>query len=375
MRSARLWRGAVGPTIARMRSIARAWLTAVVASLAILLASAGTALAGEGNPVWCEVEVDLGKHGRSSVQYTVAYEVVSGEFHGFFFHGPQIDDLRPVWDDRFAVALTDDGRRFGVVRGRRDGKQTIELADGAGVSRGRVIFKFRFATDFAASGHIARTLEAGGEPLVVFHWAPSTWDHALEHETVTVRYPVLVTGEPGSTEFLESVRFRTEPFMNAAYRIDYRRNAEGGRFAVLLHKERLAADETFRIQQYVRASVFEGALAPGVPPPAAPVPAPADPAWRPGARPPERRFPTPTNPPGLRTASRRAAHQRPRDASSSSRSSSRAASRSSCSCAESTARRARRARRSTACAGPAWTGCPPRSGSRRSASPARSRRT
>lgn len=160
--------------------------------LALLLVVAGSPLAhaGEGHPTWCEVEVDLLKNGRATVTYAVCYEVTVPELHGFYFSGPQIDSLNPVWDDgwgRATVLAT--GHEIPIVRGVRGGRQTIEFGGGEGVAAGRVVFKFRFATDFAKTGHLAKTTAADGEELAVFHWAPSTWDHALEHYTITVRYP------------------------------------------------------------------------------------------------------------------------------------------------------------------------------------------
>ena len=230
-------------------------LAGIVAPLLLLAAAAA---AGEGVPEWCEVEADLGKNGRTSVTYTVRYRVTSGEFHGFYFSGPQIDSLRPAWDDGWGKATAEDGRTFNIERRVRNGKKTIELAGGAGLDKGTVIFRFRFAADMAAAGHLARTTDAEKRELAVFHWVPSTWDGPLQHYTVKVRYPVPVEGEPGSKEFLESVRFRTEPFMNKEYLIDYRRT-EDGRFEVLLHREKVPKDYAFRIQQYVRGDLFDAA--------------------------------------------------------------------------------------------------------------------
>ena len=78
--------------------------------LLLALLAAPALLAQTGYPVWCEVHVDLGKDGRSSVEYTVKYQQSGGEFHGFFFHGPQIDSLHPVWDDAFGLATLSNGR-------------------------------------------------------------------------------------------------------------------------------------------------------------------------------------------------------------------------------------------------------------------------
>lgn len=233
--------------------------SSVRAAVAIFLLGllGSLAVAQQGHPVWSEVEVDLGADGRSSVTYMVRYQV-TGDLHGFYFSGPQIDRLEPVWDDGWGRATTSAGAEYGLVRGRRGGRQTIELAGGAGVTTGFVDFRFRFATDFARHGFLARTRDAEGLDLATFHWAPSTWDHALEHYTVRVRYPVQVAGDPRGEEFLERVHFRTEEFMNSRYRIDYRQT-DDGRFEVLLHAEDLPTDASFDIQQYVLASIFDPA--------------------------------------------------------------------------------------------------------------------
>ncbi|MCZ7606839.1 MAG: hypothetical protein M5U25_12390 [Planctomycetota bacterium] len=235
--------------------------------LLILLLAPCALWAGSGHPVWCEVTINLQKDGKAGVEYAVKYEHDSGEFHGFYFTGPQIDDLDPVWDDAWGLATLDNGRTMPIERGFNSGKKTIQFANGAGISRGSAIFKFRFATDFGRTGHLAQTTDPDGRKLVVFHWAPSEWDHALEHYTVYVRYPIEVSGDPRSPAFLDSVHFRTEKWMNEQYRIDYRN--QNGRFEVLLHKDRMPAFGKMLVQQYVDAAVFEatfGAYDPSRPP-------------------------------------------------------------------------------------------------------------
>ncbi len=224
-----------------------------------LLLVAPGAEAGEGVPAWCEVHVDLQPGGRASIEYTVAYRHRAGTFHGFYFTGDQIDRLAPIWDDAWGRATLEDGRQVAIRRGFRGGKKTIELAGGRGVTHGQVIFRFRFATDLARAGFLARTTDGEGRKLIVLNWAPSTWDHALEHYTVWVRYPVQAPARPREGTFLDGIHFRTEPFMNERYLIDYLRGDEG-RFEVQLHWKNVPRDTAMRVQQYVDASLFDGSF-------------------------------------------------------------------------------------------------------------------
>ena len=77
----------------------------------VLVSLLASGLAQEkGTPAWCEVEVDLGKNGRSRITYTVMYRIQRRDFHGFYFHGPQISALAPVWDDGWGRATHSSGR-------------------------------------------------------------------------------------------------------------------------------------------------------------------------------------------------------------------------------------------------------------------------
>ncbi|MDJ0975737.1 MAG: hypothetical protein QNJ98_14850, partial [Planctomycetota bacterium] len=220
-----------------------------------LLLAAPTAYAETGVPEWCEVAVDLKKNGRASIEYTVAYKHVSGTFNGFYFHGPQIDRLNPVWDDAWASATLTGGKQVRIRRGFRNGKKTIELADG-GIRSGGVIFRFRFATDLARAGFLARTTDAQGKKLIVFNWSPSTWDAPLDHYTVWVRYPIDGPPNPRDSGFLDEIHYRTEPFMNERYLIDYKQSA-AGTFEVQLHWDNVPKNASMRIQQYVAATLFD----------------------------------------------------------------------------------------------------------------------
>lgn len=94
--------------------------------------------------MWIEVEIDLGADGPSSVTCTVRFQV-TGSLHGLYFAGPQIDHLEPVRDDGWSRATASAGAEHGLVRGRRGGRQTIELAGGAGAPTS--FADFRFATE------------------------------------------------------------------------------------------------------------------------------------------------------------------------------------------------------------------------------------
>lgn len=111
-------------------------------------------------------------------------------------------------------------------------------------------------------GYLARTVTDDGRELIVFHWAPTEWDQALDHYTVRITYPLEHSG-PGDRESVEKTLlangFATEKFMNENYLIDYKTTDRGGKnvVQVQLHKNKIPTRYHFAIQQYIDSAVFE----------------------------------------------------------------------------------------------------------------------
>ncbi|MFC2168024.1 DUF2207 domain-containing protein, partial [Acidobacteriota bacterium] len=218
---------------------------------------------GEGKLQFVETEVRLLPDGKASVEYVVRYQVVSGEFHGFYFEG--FDKLIPYFDNQNASAVDSQGNTYDLdIKKIRTGFYDIVLDKGEAVSSGFITYRFRFSADMLAAGYLAETLTAEGKNLIVFSWSPSSWDQSLEHATVLVIYPINLNSEQTGREDLEAVLlkrgFATEEWMNREYLIDYRSYTVGEKqhVGVLLHKENTPKMYDFRIQQYIDADVFSG---------------------------------------------------------------------------------------------------------------------
>ena len=68
--------------------------------------------ASEGRLKFVETEVILFPNGKSSIEYVVRYQVISGEFHGFYFGG--FDRLIPYFDQKNASAIDSRGTAYGL---------------------------------------------------------------------------------------------------------------------------------------------------------------------------------------------------------------------------------------------------------------------
>ncbi|MBN1222766.1 MAG: hypothetical protein JXB23_05925, partial [Candidatus Aminicenantes bacterium] len=236
----------------------------------LFFAAASALLAGEGRLQFVETEVMLLPDGKASIEYVVRYAVVSGEFHGFYFGG--LDRLVPHFDLENASAIDSRDNTYGLdIKKVRSDYYDIILEKGQGVLSGHVTYRFRFAADMSLAGYLAPTTAAGDRKLVVFNWAPTEWDQALEHYTVKVIYPIVYTSAREDRSSIEEVLlargFATERWMNQEYKIDYRLRKVGEEswIEVLLHKDSAHSRYRFRIQQYVNADVFPEMSAPDTP--------------------------------------------------------------------------------------------------------------
>ncbi|MCJ7582809.1 MAG: hypothetical protein MUP98_20010, partial [Candidatus Aminicenantes bacterium] len=79
----------------------------LVLGIILLLGLASIGEAGEGRLQFVETEVLLLPDGKASVEYVVRYQVISGEFHGFYFEG--FDRLIPYFDRQNASAIDSKG--------------------------------------------------------------------------------------------------------------------------------------------------------------------------------------------------------------------------------------------------------------------------
>jgi len=194
----------------------------LVASAFLCLAMlTAPALAGEGRIRFVEADVDLRADGKAVVAYTVQWDVVSGELHGFYFQ-PSGRLRANVLSER-SGAVDPSGRRYDLSIDSKATRWDIVLARGAGVSVGPVTYRFAFSTDFAAARHLERTTSPDGIPLVVFNWSPTQWDEAAaqDHYTLRILTPYTLPADLDVRDHVtEQGLVLTEPWVNERYRID-----------------------------------------------------------------------------------------------------------------------------------------------------------
>lgn len=85
-------------------------LSLMASGICGLLRPPGAVLAGTGEVVFVEALVDLASDGSAVVAYTVQWEVVSGDLHGFYFE--EQDNLRIGTVSTDSYALDSEGRRY-----------------------------------------------------------------------------------------------------------------------------------------------------------------------------------------------------------------------------------------------------------------------
>ncbi|MDH5756786.1 MAG: hypothetical protein OEZ55_08980, partial [Nitrospinota bacterium] len=218
---------------------------------------ASSAMALSASPDWVEANISLRNDGKVDFLYRIRYQVFSGTMGGFYLEGAAEN---PVFDHANCFAEGDNGARYNLdVRRMSSRKFDILLAQGARYGTGGIIFTLHFAADLGRQGHLSTTEAADLGKLTVFHWAPAQWDAPLSHQTMMIHYPIEAPGPEVDQQFLESVKFRTEKFMNKNYKIDYYGQPGGNGafwFTVRLHKDGLKTREKMEIQQYVSNEAF-----------------------------------------------------------------------------------------------------------------------
>lgn len=211
---------------------------------------------------WVEIDLSPRLNGQADLIYKIRYSVSNFDLHGFYFQGTGA--VLPVFKYDECRAVADDGRSFGLsIRRLADGRYDVVLANGAAFRNGEITYTLRYACDLARAGFLGRTQSQFGD-LVYLNWAPVEWDTALEHMTVMVHYPIAVEGKEVAPELLQKVGFRTEPFMNQQYSIDYYGQPDdSGRYwlTVRVHAKSPGPQYHMQIKQYVSAQAFPLAAA------------------------------------------------------------------------------------------------------------------
>ncbi len=251
------------------RSMARAFGARFAIALVLGLAwsAAAPAWAVDAAMRWVEVEVALSPDMKAMVQYKVCWNVSSGTMGGFYFQGER---ARIAWHAPGCGAVVNGQNRYRLdIRDLGD-RWDVLLAEGQRFGPGEIVYVMTYFADYGQAGHLEKTHSPEHGDLVVFHWAPVEWDSPLEHETVSVRFPIPVEKEEMTLEEVTPYGLLTEPFVNERYRLSYfgRRGAgvsgpsepeEGERFLVVrAHADSIRTRDNFRLQYYVPARYFTG---------------------------------------------------------------------------------------------------------------------
>jgi hypothetical protein len=214
--------------------------------------------AGTGEIRFVETDVDLRSDGSAILAYTVQWQVLSGELHGFYFENQDRLPLGMAVDSSYAVDSNRNRYRLSISR-VDDRRWDIVLADGQGVGSGTVTYVFVIQTHFSRPGYVAPTTAEGGRELVVFNWSPVQWDEAdrQEHYTLKVLTPFEIPSGVAPRDYvLDNDLVLTEPWVNKQYLIDYQRGPSG-RLLVVFHKERPGNRYHMRTQFYLPAEWFD----------------------------------------------------------------------------------------------------------------------
>ncbi|NJK97457.1 MAG: hypothetical protein HC905_23405 [Bacteroidales bacterium] len=190
----------------------------------LLLCCFGHLWAGTGTINFVETTVELKTNGEATVAYTVQYEVLDGELHGFYFSGLDKLPVFGFYDESYAV--DDKGNRYKLsISETGNGVWDIVLADGIGISSGNVTYVFYFTTNFNEAQYLVNTQANDGRKLVVFNWSPSEFDESenMDHYTLKVVIPFQVPSGIGILReyFMNNNIILTEKFVNEKFKIDY----------------------------------------------------------------------------------------------------------------------------------------------------------
>lgn len=229
---------------------------AILVCFILFFLAPALSFAGDFRLRWVEADVILDKDGKAQISYTVRWACRDANLHGFYFEG---FTGVPYFDYKNSFAEGQDGTRYNLdIKQLSSRKFDVVLSDGRAFNNGEITYFLRLSTDLQESGNLTQTDSKFGR-LAVFNWAPVQWNERLEHETVTVHYPIEVPFESVSKEFLENINFRTEKYVNERYLINYTivKGYNGNNlFTLKFHRNNLSSRYHFQIQTYVDASYF-----------------------------------------------------------------------------------------------------------------------
>ena len=224
----------------------------------LLIFSTFFLFAGKGEIKFIETYVDLQADGKAVVTYTIQWNVVSGEYHGFYFEGHGKLRLKFLDDSH---AFDDFNNRFPLkIENTGGGKYKVILNHEIipGVSKGKVTFKLIFETDFAEAGYLENTVNSASDSLTVFSWSPVIFDEAYnqEHYTLYVKTPGEITVSDTIRQYVMNEGIiLTEEFVNEKFLIDYRKTANN-LLELVFHKENPGNKFNMHTQFYMPGTWF-----------------------------------------------------------------------------------------------------------------------
>jgi len=205
---------------------------------------------------WNQVLAVLDKDGKAQISYIIRWNCRNVNFHGFYF---EVFQEEPFFDKVNSYAVDDKGKKYSLdIKKLSQKKYDIVLANGQAFVNGQITYFFRYNTDLQKSGNLTQTM-AGEKKLAVFNWAPVQWDDSMEHQDVTVVFPIVREGLKIKDRGLEKYNFRTEKYVNERYLIDYPEtpNSSGEKlFAVRFYKKNISKRFHFQIQVCIDAVYF-----------------------------------------------------------------------------------------------------------------------
>jgi len=203
-----------------------------------------------------EIDVVVFPNGKAAIYYSTQWTTYDGTMSGFYFQGEQAS---PRFNLSSCFADLDDGSRVPLeIIPMDDNTYDIILEDDKRFE-GTAMYFFNYGVDFADYGYIGKTESSEFGELFYFHWAPVQWEYAMEHRTVRVVLPIIVETAEITQEFLQSINFRTEQFVNEQNKIDYytTQGDDGSYyFSILFHQDNVGVKQKQEIQFYLQQNAI-----------------------------------------------------------------------------------------------------------------------
>ncbi len=203
-----------------------------------------------------EMDIVVRTDGKADFYESLDWQATGGLMHGFYFQGAAV---RPVFNREQCYADLGNKKRVGLdITDLGSGRYDVVLAGGQGFT-GRALYFLAYGGDLAGGGLIGWTKSADFGELFYFDWAAEQWDQPLEHRTVRIVFPVIVAGEKLASGALDSLGFRTEPFVNQENGIDaFGTKGTDGKYYLTLrfNQDGVAARQTQRLQFYLKRAAI-----------------------------------------------------------------------------------------------------------------------